>query len=87
MGLAHFVVGWALGAKAGNHGFHEVLTAAKAVVDSKEFRDLTAAARSHAGHTLRQLGDLVGTDGGDNAGADVLDMVRHLTERQTSSTS
>lgn len=87
MGLADFVVGWALGAKAGTSGFDQVLAAARNVLDSKEFKDLTEAARSHAAHTLHQLGDLVSLDGErSEAGADVLDMVRHLT-RQTKATS
>lgn len=88
MGAADFVVGWALGAKVGNHGFDQVLAAAKAVVESPEFKDLTDAARNHASHTLHQLGDLLDAERTEGAGADVLDMVRHLTRQvQTSVTS
>lgn len=87
MGLPEFVAGWALGSKTGSQTFDDIVTAAKGVLESKEFKDLTAAARAHAGHTLRQLGDLVSRDGDANAGADVLDMVRVLTQRQSNSTS
>jgi hypothetical protein len=83
MGLADFLAGWALGAKAGNRGFDEIITATKAVVQSKEFKDLTSAARAHAGYTLHQLGDLLSAEADEGAGADVLDMVRTLTHRQS----
>jgi hypothetical protein len=83
VGLIDFAAGYALGGKAGNEGFDEVVAAAKEVIHSKEFQALVSAGRNHAGATLRQLGDLV--EGGESATPamdNVLDMVKALVERQ-----
>jgi hypothetical protein len=81
MGLPEFLAGWALGAKAGNQGFDDVVETTRAVFDSKEFKDLMCVARSHVGFSLRQLGDLVAGDTAEPA-ADLLDMVRSLVGRR-----
>ena len=81
MGLPEFLAGWALGAKTGNQGFDEVVETTRAVFQSKEFKDLLAVVRSHAGYSLRQLGDLVAGDTAQPA-ADLLDMVRSLMGRR-----
>lgn len=83
MGLIDFAAGYALGGKAGNQGFDEMVTAAREVLHSREFQALLNAARTHAGATLRQLGDLVeGGDAAPPAMDNVLDMVKALVERQ-----
>ncbi len=81
MGLPEFLAGWALGAKAGNQGFDEVVETSRAVLQSKEFKDLLVVMRSHVGYSLRQLGDLVAGDTAEPP-ADLLDMVRTLVGRR-----
>ena len=82
MGLVEFGAGWALGAKAGESHFDEVIEATKGVVHSQEVADLVHALRSHAGYSLKALGDLVMGDEGEPAGEDILDIVRHLIQRR-----
>jgi hypothetical protein len=83
VGIIDFAAGYALGGKAGNKGFDEVVTAAQEVLHSREFQSLVNAARSHAGATLRQLGDLIeGGEAAPPAMDNVLDMVKALVERQ-----
>ena len=83
MGIIDFAAGYALGGKAGNQGFDDVVASAKEVFHSKEFQALVAAGRNHAGATLRQLGDLVeGGEAAPPAMDNVLDMVKALVERQ-----
>ena len=83
MGIIDFAAGYALGGKAGNQGFDETVAAAREVLRSREFQALLNAARSHAGATLRQLGDLVeGGAAAPPAMDNVLDMVKALVERQ-----
>ena len=83
MGIADFAAGYTLGAKAGNRGFDDLLDAGREVFNSREFQALVSAARSHAGATLKQLGDLV--EGGEAAPLvvdNVLDLVKALVERR-----
>ena len=83
VGIIDFAAGYALGGKAGNQGFDEMVTAAQEVLHSREFQALLNAARNHAGATLRQLGDLVeGGEAAPPAMDNVLDMVKALVERQ-----
>ena len=83
MGLLDFAVGYALGGKAGNQGLDEVVGAARDSLHSKEFQALLAAARSHAGATLKQLGELVEAGEVTPPPMDnVLDMVKALVERR-----
>ena len=81
MGLVDFVAGWALGAKAGNQGFDEVVDTGKAIFNSKEFHDFVGVLRSHVGYSLKELGELVTGDSPD-PGEDLLDMVRRLAQRR-----
>lgn len=83
MGLLDFAAGYVLGGKAGNQGIDDVLGAGRDILHSKEFQALVAAARSHAGATLKQLGDLV--EAGDVTPPpmdNVLDMVKALVDRR-----
>ena len=82
MGLLEFGAGWALGAKAGETQFDEVVEAGKEVVQSQEVADLVHAVRSHVGHSLKALGALVMGDEQEPAGEDLLDIVRQLVQRR-----
>jgi hypothetical protein len=83
VGITDFAAGYALGAKGGNQGFDDLVATAREVLRSREFQSLVAAARSHAGATLRQLGDLVeGGEAAPPAMDNVLDMVKALVDRQ-----
>ena len=59
MGLVEFGAGWALGAKAGETHFDEVVEAGKGVLHSQEVADLVHALRSHVGYSLKALGGVV----------------------------
>ena len=54
-----FAFGYAVGAKAGEKGYQDVVDAARSVGQSEEFRGLLAALRSHASATLQELSVLV----------------------------
>ena len=57
--LVIFLAGYALGSKSGSKGWPEVVKAATAVKDSEEFRSMLRVLRSHVGHTLREVGDIL----------------------------
>jgi hypothetical protein len=82
MGLVEFAAGWALGAKAGESHFEEVVETAKTVVHSQEVADLLHALRAHVGYSLKELGGLVMGDESEPAGDDLLDIVRLLVQRR-----
>ena len=82
MGVLEFGAGWALGAKAGETHFDEVLEAGKGVLHSQEVADLVHALRSHVGYSLKALGGLVMGDEEEPKGDDLLDIVRHLVQRR-----
>ena len=82
MGLVEFGAGWALGAKAGETHFDEVVEAGKGVLHSQEVADLVHALRSHVGYSLKALGGLVMGDEAEPSGDDILDIVRHLVQRR-----
>jgi hypothetical protein len=85
MGLVEFAAGWALGAKAGESHFEEVVETTKNLVHSQEVTDLLHALRSHVGYSLKELGGLVMGDESDPSGDDLLDIVRHLIQRREGS--
>jgi hypothetical protein len=77
-----FVVGYVVGANAGNEGYQEVLDSLRAVRGSDEFKGLVRAIRSHTSATLRQLGDLIDEDSAESLdAARLLDRVRTLVGR------
>jgi hypothetical protein len=57
--LVIFLAGYALGAKAGSKGYAELVKAATAVKESEEVRAMLRALRTHVGHTLREVGDML----------------------------
>ncbi len=82
MGLVEFAAGWALGAKAGETHFDEVVEAGRGVLHSQEVTDLVHALRSHVGYSLKALGGLVMGDEAEPSGEDLLDIVRQLIQRR-----
>jgi hypothetical protein len=82
MGLVEFAAGWALGAKAGETHFDEVIEAGRGVLRSQEVTDLVHALRSHVGYSLKALGGLVMGDESEPKGQDLLDIVRQLMQRR-----
>lgn len=81
MGVAEFGAGWALGAKAGETHFDDVVAAGKEVLESQEVADLVHAVRAHVGYSLKALGALVMGDEKEPAD-DLLDIVRNLVQRR-----
>jgi len=75
--LLIFVVGYTLGAKAGNKGFEEVLASIRIIRESEEFKGMLSALRSHVGFTLRELAELVAKTDGVGM-EDVLERARRL---------
>jgi hypothetical protein len=73
------LVGYVIGAKAGSDDLDEVFGALKRLGQSEEMADVVSAARSHLGHTLRELASVVDrtTEPSEEAG-DLVDRVRHL---------
>jgi hypothetical protein len=81
MGIAEFGAGWALGAKAGETHFEEVVDAGRNVLRSQEAADFVHAVRAHVGYSLKALGALVMGD--ETAPSDdLLDIVRQLVQRR-----
>jgi hypothetical protein len=77
------LAGYVLGAKAGSKDLDDVVRSLKAVRDTEEFGDLVSALRSHAGHTLRGLADMIDGDTPMPAieTGDLVDRVRHIFGR------
>lgn len=57
--LLAFAVGWAVGARAGESGFREVVDAARELRRSEEFRALIDVMRSHMASGLRAFADVL----------------------------
>ena len=81
MGIAEFGAGWALGAKAGETHFDEVVEAGRNVIRSQEVADFIHAVRAHVGYGLKAVGALVMGDETEPSD-DLLDLVRHLVQRR-----
>ena len=81
--LLAFAVGYVMGARGGSEGFDEVVRAAAAIRQSDEARGFVAAARSHLGHTLRELAFRLdeGGEADHEPAADLLEQVRSLRPR------
>lgn len=77
-----FLLGWAVGAKAGPSGFDEVVAAAKAVRQSEEFAALLSVTRSHVSSTLGELSRLTSGETPLPDASDLLAQVQRLTARR-----
>lgn len=80
--LTALAVGYVIGARAGSKDLDQITQALKALSASEEFADVVSALRSHVGHTLRELGEMI--EGGapvSNVTGDLVDQVRHLFGR------
>jgi hypothetical protein len=77
--LLAFAAGYVIGARAGNDDFDEIVQAFQSIRESEEFHDLLRVLRSHVGHTLRGLADVVdGTKPVSVDPQDLVDRVRRL---------
>lgn len=79
--LFAFAVGYTLGTKAGHRGFEELVCSIKEIRESEEFHAMLAAARSHAGHVLKEVSDLLGNEDGPPLFDDLVHRVNALTHR------
>ena len=80
--LLALAAGYVLGATAGSRDFDQLLDSVRAIRDSEEFGDFLAALRSHAGHTLRELADLLERVGPETLSSnDLVERVKHLDVR------
>lgn len=70
--LLAFAVGYAIGARAGEQGYGEVVDALKAVRESEEFQSLLAAGRTHVGAVLSELGARLSDDDGEGLSVDAV---------------
>jgi hypothetical protein len=78
------IIGYLIGARAGSKDLDQLSESVKALRASEEFGDVVAAARSHVGHTLRELASAL--DGSSATAADpeaepqgdLVDRVRHI---------
>jgi hypothetical protein len=77
--LLAFAAGYVVGARAGNDDFDEIVRAVQALRESEEVHDLLRVLRSHLGHTLRGLADVVdGTKATSVSPQDLVERVRRL---------
>ncbi|MGI8491572.1 MAG: hypothetical protein ACR2KC_01580 [Acidimicrobiales bacterium] len=73
-----FLIGYAVGAKAGGQGFDEVVLSAKAVRDSEEFHGLVDALRSHGSAVLRNAADILSGDSESLSADGVVERVQRM---------
>jgi hypothetical protein len=85
--LLSFLIGYFVGAKAGDNQLDEVVEAARAVADSDEFHSLLLSLRAHAAATLHSLGDLLEDTEAPTASDSVVARVRRMMEQTTSNGS
>ena len=62
------IIGYVIGARAGSKDLDQLAQSVQALRESEEFGDVVAAARSHVGHTLRELAGVVDGRGTSRAG-------------------
>jgi hypothetical protein len=79
--LMALVGGYLIGARAGSRDFDQLTKSFRAVVESEEFDDLVRAVRTHAGHTLRELADVLDSGGDLLPTHDLVERVRQLAAR------
>ena len=75
-------IGYVIGAKTGGKDLDRFASSLKALVETDEFGDVVAAARSQVGSTLRALAAVVDSPGEPPVGtADLLATVRHIVSQ------
>lgn len=80
--LVALAIGYVIGAKTGSKDLDQLTQSLKALRESDEFADVVAAARSHLGHTLRELANMIEGDSETSLDTgDLVDRVRHLVGR------
>jgi hypothetical protein len=83
-----FLTGYFIGAKDGTEGFDEVATAFRKVTESEEFDGLIQTLRSHAGHTLQELGKRIASEGNEPLSMGViLHRTRGFAQRSATGTA
>jgi hypothetical protein len=84
--LLAFAAGYVVAARGANRDFNDLSRAARAVLESDEMADFVKAARTHLGHTLRELGLALERADGDDAAStgsqDLVDRVKSLFARE-----
>jgi hypothetical protein len=74
-----FVAGWFIGTRTSRKELEELSRSLRALGKSEEFADLLIVARSHLGHTLRELALMVdGSESLEQGDQDLVDQVRSL---------
>ncbi|MDQ1435778.1 MAG: hypothetical protein QOF59_2594 [Actinomycetota bacterium] len=86
MGMfAAFVIGYAIGARAGSSNLDEIRDAIAELRASDELADLAAAVRAHASHTLHALAGMLDPDevpeSALDGDPDLVDEVKHIFAR------
>jgi hypothetical protein len=79
--LIALVGGYLIGARAGSRDFDQLTKSFRALYESEEFDDLVSAVRTHAGHTLRELADVVDSGSDRLPAHDLVERVRQLAAR------
>jgi uncharacterized membrane protein YfbV (UPF0208 family) len=79
--LLALVGGYLVGARAGSRDFDQLTKSFRAVYESEEFEELLTAVRSHAGHTLRELADVLDRGSDMLPTNDLVERVRQLAAR------
>jgi hypothetical protein len=79
--LIALVGGYLIGARAGSRDFDQLTKSFRALYESEEFDDLVTALRTHAGHTLRELADVVDHGSDLLPTHDLVERVRQLASR------
>jgi hypothetical protein len=79
--LIALVGGYLIGARAGSRDFDQLSKSFRALYESEEFDDFVSALRTHAGHTLRELADVLDSGGELVPAHDLVERVRQLAAR------
>jgi hypothetical protein len=83
--FAAFVIGYAIGARAGSSNLDEIRDAIAELRASDELADLAAAVRAHASHTLHALAGMLDPDevpeSALDGDPDLVDEVKHIFAR------
>jgi hypothetical protein len=74
--LLVFAMGYFVGARTGKKEWDDLVRSLKALSETEEFSDVVMAARSHLGHTLRELAGML--EGHDVRDIDDQDLVAHV---------